>query len=108
MSRPVKRARTQRFSRPLAQKAHSPQVQPSHGTPTRSALAGHDADDLVAEHDAAAGKRELAVEQVQVGAADAAGAHLQQQLARAGLRHVALDGPQRAPGRVEHHRPRSA
>ena len=35
MSRPVNRARRHRFSRPLRQYSHSPQVQPSHGTPTR-------------------------------------------------------------------------
>ena len=35
MSRPVKRARSQRFSRPLRQKRHTPQVQPSQGIPTR-------------------------------------------------------------------------
>jgi hypothetical protein len=35
MSRPVKRAFGHRFSRPLRQYRHSPQVHPSHGTPTR-------------------------------------------------------------------------
>ena len=40
MSRPVKRACGQRFSRPLRQYPHSPQVQPSHGTPTRRPIGG--------------------------------------------------------------------
>src|SRR4051812_16323708 len=35
MSHPVKRARTQRFSRPLRQYSQTPHVQPSQGTPTR-------------------------------------------------------------------------
>ncbi len=43
--------------------------------------------------------RDLAVAQVQVGPADAAGAHAQAHLARPGLRHVDLGGAQRRPGR---------
>ena len=34
MSRPVKRARSQRFSRPVVQYRQTPHVQPSHGMPT--------------------------------------------------------------------------
>jgi len=35
---PVKRASSQRFSRPLRQNLHFPQVCPNHGTPTRSPI----------------------------------------------------------------------
>ena len=49
MSRPVKRARAQRFSRPTGSSRTSPQVQPSHGTPTRRPSVADRADDLVAE-----------------------------------------------------------
>jgi acetoin utilization deacetylase AcuC-like enzyme len=47
------------------------------------------------------GDLDLAVEQVQVGAADAAGLHTQQQLSGAGLRDSSLDHPQRQPDTVE-------
>ena len=99
MSRPVKRAFGHRFSRPLVQYSQVPSVHPSHGTPTRSptfsaALARaarlDGADDLVAEDPRRRGDLDLAVEQVQVGAADRAGVDADQQLARARLgdRHL--------------------
>ncbi len=47
---------------------------------------------------------DLAVAQVQVGPADAARVHAQQQLARARLRPVDVGRPQRAAGLVEEHR----
>jgi hypothetical protein len=77
-------------------------AEPRH--PDATVFARDHADDLMAEH---ARRRdvELAVEQVQIGAADAARPHLEQQLAQAGLRYRTLDEPQRAPGRLEHHRP---
>ena len=66
----------------------------------------HDADDLVAGHDGALVRRQVALGHVQVGAADAAGAHADQQLAGAGHgpRQCAL--PQRlrlgGRGRLDH------
>jgi hypothetical protein len=48
--------------------------------------------------------RKLAVDDVEVGPADAAGRHAQQKLAGAGLRHRNVVDPQRLAGRVKHHR----
>ena len=70
-------------------------------------LAGDHADDLVTE-DAGHAERELAVEQVQIGPAHATGAHLEEQLARAGARDRELGGYERPPGCLEHHGPHGA
>ena len=53
------------------------------------------ADDLMAGHHGRAVRRQLALEDVQVGAADAAGQHPQQDLARTRLGHRELDEPER-------------
>ena len=53
------------------------------------------ADDLMAGHDGRAVRRQLALQDVQVGAADAAGQHPQQDLARTRLGHRELDEPER-------------
>ena len=56
----------------------------------------HDlADDLVAGNDGRAVRRQLALQDVQVGAADAAGQHPQEHLARTRLGHRELDEPER-------------
>ena len=99
----MKRARTHRFSRPERQYAHSPQVQPSHGTPTRRPSSAIP-DDLVAEHEREMARLELAVAQVQVGAADPARLDAQLQLPGRRLRLRDLGEPQRAAGLVEQHR----
>ena len=56
----------------------------------------HDlADDLMTGDDGRAVRRQLALEDVQVGAADAAGQHPQEDLARTRLGHRELDEPER-------------
>ena len=62
------------------------------------------ADDLVAEDERELRVRQLAVDHVEVGAADAAGRHAQQDLARLRLRFRNLLESQRLAGRVKHHR----
>ncbi len=69
----------------------------------------HDlADDLVAGDDGRAVRRQLALEDVQVGAADAAGQHPQQDLARTRLGHREPNEPERrlrrGSGRRQLHR----
>ncbi len=55
----------------------------------------HLADDLVSGDDGRAVRRQLALQDVQVGAADAAGQHPQEDLARTRLGHRQLDEPER-------------
>ena len=85
----MNRARSQRFSRPVAAvRGTRRTVQPSHGTPTRSPSANRRrraerldlADDLVAEDERQLRARQLAVDDVQVGAADAAREHAEEHL----------------------------
>jgi hypothetical protein len=54
------------------------------------------------------GDLDLAVDQMQVGPADAACEHAQQQLPRAGLRRVALDHPHGRADALEDHRSHGA
>ena len=68
-------------------------AQPRHADPLGARSDG--ADDLVTQDARGRGDVNLAVHQVQVGAADGAGADLQQQLAGLGARHLPLDRPQR-------------
>ena len=77
-------------------------AEPRHAEPP--AVAGL-ADDLVARHERQLRSRELAVDHVQVGAADAAGADAEKHLARGGLGALELGRPQPRAGRLEHHRP---
>ena len=80
-----------------------PSVQPSQGTPSRRPSSvrptiwwpGIERELRL---------RQLAVDDVEVGAADAAGRHAQQDLARPRLRRRNLLEPQRLAGRVKHHR----
>ena len=90
--RPVKRARTQRFSRPLrqyaalaARPAEPRDADPRAGLDAR-AVAGreHRADDLVAGDQRPPLDVELAVDDVQVGAADAARVDVDEHLAGSG------------------------
>ena len=76
-------------------------AQPGHADPLSGASDA--ADDLVAGDD---GERtmELAVEDVEIGAADPAGGDLDQQLAGAGFRNRPLDHAQRRAGPIELHR----
>ena len=69
-------------------------------------LAGRDvgSDDLVPEHERELRIGELAVEDVQVGTADAAGLDAQEHLARRGLGVGKVAEPERPAGRVEDHR----
>src|SRR5207248_1093022 len=60
--------------------------------------------DHVSEHERELRPRELAVDDVQVGAADGAGLDPEEKLARAGLRLRDLRCAQRLAGRVEEHR----
>ena len=107
----MKRARSQRFSRPARQYGHAPHVQPSHGTPTRSpgenaSGARHDlGDDLVTGDERELRPGQLAVDDVQVGAADAAREHAEERLSRAGLGIGQLGLPKRRASRRQHHRP---
>ena len=103
MSRPVKRALTHRFSRPLVQYRHSPSVQPSQGTPDAPAVVGL-ADDLMAEDHRQLRRLDLAVAQVQIGPAHGTRRDLQPQLAGAGLGVGDGGGSQRLAGRVEQDR----
>ena len=86
----MNRARSQRFSRPLAAVAAlaAGPAEPRDAEP--AAVLGL-ADDLVARDERQLRPVELAVDDVQVGAADAARAHAQQHLsiARNGHRHFA-------------------
>jgi hypothetical protein len=67
--------------------------------------AGHGrAHDLMPEDPRRLGHVDLAVQQVQVRPADAAGQHLEQELPRPGDGHRPLDRAQRPAGRLEHHR----
>src|SRR5205085_5878434 len=63
-----------------------------------------DADDLVADDERQLRMRKLAVDDVQVGAADAAGEDADEQLTRGRLRRRPLLEPERAARRVEDHR----
>ena len=65
-------------------------------------------DDLVAEDARRMRDVDLAVEEVQVGAADAAGEHPQQELARTRLGHGHLREPQWRADALEEHRPHAA
>jgi hypothetical protein len=58
----------------------------------------------MAEHERQLRLRELAVENMQIGAADPAGKHPQAKLMRRRLRHRQLGRVKRDPGPVEHHR----
>ena len=77
-------------------------AEPGHAEP--AAVLGL-ADDLVAGHERQLRTRELAVDDVQVGAADAAGADAEQQLPRRRLGPLELRRPQRRARSVEQHRP---
>ena len=59
----------------------------------------HMADDLMAEHERELGLRQLAVEDVQIGAADAAGRDLDEDLAGPRLGHSELGGLSGVPAR---------
>ena len=61
-------------------------------------------DRLVPRHQRQLGRRQLAVDDVQVGAADAASRDPDQHLARARQRNAALLQRQGLPDTVEHHR----
>jgi len=62
------------------------------------------ADDLVPGNERELRIGQLAVDDVEVSAADAAGGHPKQDLPLLRLRHGNLLEPQRLPGRVKHHR----
>ncbi len=66
---------------------------------------GDAADDLVAEDEGELGMRQLAVENVQVGATHPAGGDLDQDLTGPRLRHLQFGAPERLAGRIQHHRP---
>ena len=101
MSRPVKRALTQRFSRSERQ-YDAVAVGPAQPRdPDPASVVGH-ADDLVAENDGELGRIDLAVAQMQIGSAHAARAHVKQQLARPGLRIRQCRRPERLTRCVEH------
>ena len=63
----------------------------------------NDADDLVPGHDAGPAHRQVAVDHVEVGSADAAGSHLQSQFAGTGFARRPLLGPQPCVGAGERH-----
>ena len=65
-------------------------------------------DDLMSEDARRMRDLDLPVEEVQVGAADAAGEHPQQELARTRLGHGHLREPQRRADALEEHRPHAA
>ena len=114
-SQPVNVGCRQRFSAPRRQNRQLPSVPPSQGTPTRSPGAEpgrtrpervDHADHLVAGRHLRSLRRQVALGQVQVGTADAAGAHAHPDLAGPRLRHVPLDQPQRSAvdrSRLRHH-----
>ena len=89
----------------------SPSVQPSQGTPTRSPGPKRSPPATTVptiwwpSTSGSLGSRQLAVDDVQVGATDPAGRHLQQQLAVAGLRAGQILLAKRLARAVEHHRP---
>ena len=60
--------------------------------------------DLVARHDRQGGLGELAVDHVQIGPADAAGADPDQDLPGTRLRHGQIGEPERRAGPIEQHR----
>ena len=62
-------------------------------------------DNLVAGHERQRGLAEIAIDDVQVGAAHAAGPDPDSQLPGAGLGHGQIDRPQRGPDALEDHRP---
>ena len=97
----MKSGERQRFSRPEtaepARAARGVEPRDSHA-PARERLGAgpagrHPADDLVARHDRRLAEREVALHDVEVGPADAAGRDLDEHLARArdGLGHL-LEG----------------
>ena len=104
----MKRARSHRFSRPERQYAQSPHVQPSHGHADAALGALDRPDDLVAEHARRSVDRDLPVEQVQVGPADPAGLHAQQQLPAGRFRDGSLGQREWPPDAGEDHRPHHA
>ena len=65
----------------------------------------HGADDLVAEDERQLRVGELAVSDVQIGAANAAGVHAQAHLSGAELGPRQVSSAQRRARRIEHHRP---
>ena len=97
MSRPVKRALTHRFSRPLDAVATAPvgPAQPGHAHPlTVIGLA----DDLVAEDDRPPGSLDLPVAEMQVRPADRACPDREAQLPGAGLGVGQVAGRSGSPG----------
>ena len=97
---------------PSGSTRHSPHVQPSHGTPTRSPGSTSaprtdrlgPTDDLVARDERQLRLGQLAVDDVEVGPAHAAGSDPEQHLARAGNRVRQPGRAQSAARFVEHHR----
>jgi hypothetical protein len=72
--------------------------------PIRSGTPGyHDSYDFVAQDQRKLGTRQLSVDNVQVGPADAAGMNSDQNLARTGSWQVKLVRPQRPAGPLQHH-----
>ena len=90
-----------------------PQVEPSHGTPTRApSVKPRDArpdrcdaaDDLVARHDRQLRIGQFAVDHVQIGAANAARRDLDQDFATRRLRNRPLAQNERRVRPVQNHR----
>ena len=76
-------------------------AEPRHAEPAAVVGLAHD---LVAGHERQPVRRQLAVDDVQVGSAHAAGMHAQEQLAGGRLRRGHVLELQRLAGRVKHHR----
>ena len=100
----MNRARSQRFSRPRPA-VPAVAVGPAEPRHAQAAAVLGQAHDLVAEDERQLRVRKLAVDDVQVGAAHPAGAHLEQQLTRPRLGIGQLRLAQRLSRPVEHHRP---
>ncbi len=110
---PVKSGRSQRFSRCSAHYGQTPQVCPSHGIPTHrptvspSTLAPEQVDstdDLVVGNDRHLRIGQLAVDDMQVGAANTESGHLDANLARTRISLGELNPFQCRPKLLQHHR----
>ncbi len=82
----------------------NPHPGPDYEPPGAGAQGCDRADDLMARNDRITNVRQLAVQHVQIGAADAAGRNADQNLPRSRLGHVAIAHFQRLAAALENHR----
>jgi hypothetical protein len=73
-------------------------------TPVTIAQASHTSDNLVSGNERKLGVRQVAVDHVEIGAANRARRDFDKHLAGTGTRHPPLNQPERMASSLEHHR----